>query len=102
MREYIGSRLIDAIGSTADWVQYATCAALVRSGELSVDDFFPGPGMYPKSAKALAACTACPVRAQCLDFALAANEKNGIWGGLSEHERRRIRRRRTMERKGVA
>jgi WhiB family transcriptional regulator, redox-sensing transcriptional regulator len=39
------------------------------------------------------------VREDCLEYALANGEKFGIWGGLSERERRRIRRRRAMERR---
>lgn len=40
-------------------------------------------------------CSWCPVAADCLDFALTNGEKFGIWGGTSERERRRIRRRRS-------
>jgi WhiB family redox-sensing transcriptional regulator len=39
------------------------------------------------------------VRDDCLEFALSNGEKFGIWGGLSERERRRIRRRRNIERR---
>lgn len=38
-----------------------------------------------------AICDACPVRAECRDWALATREPYGIWGGLDEEERRRIR-----------
>ena len=41
------------------------------------------------------------VREDCLEYALANGEKFGIWGGLSERERRKIRRRRALERRGV-
>ena len=37
-------------------------------------------------------CAACEVRVECLDFALETNQDSGIWGGLSEEERRTIRR----------
>jgi WhiB family redox-sensing transcriptional regulator len=37
-------------------------------------------------------CDSCPVRAQCLQFALETNQEAGIWGGTSEEERRRLRR----------
>ena len=40
----------------------------------------------------------CVVREDCLEFALQNGEKFGIWGGLSERERRRIRRQRALER----
>ena len=39
-------------------------------------------------------CGECGVRSECLDFALATNQDSGIWGGLSEEERRVIRRQR--------
>jgi WhiB family redox-sensing transcriptional regulator len=41
-------------------------------------------------------CRGCEVREQCLEYALINGEKFGIWGGLSERERRRIRRQRTI------
>jgi WhiB family redox-sensing transcriptional regulator len=37
-------------------------------------------------------CGVCPVRAECLDFALATNQEAGIWGGTTEDERRKLRR----------
>ena len=42
-----------------------------------------------EAAKAL--CQTCPVREQCLEFAMVANQEAGIWGGMSEEERRRMR-----------
>jgi WhiB family redox-sensing transcriptional regulator len=41
------------------------------------------------------------VREDCLEYALANGEKFGIWGGLSERERRRLRRQRAMQRRAV-
>ena len=37
-------------------------------------------------------CAVCPVRIECLEYALEAGEQHGVWGGTSERERRRIRR----------
>jgi WhiB family transcriptional regulator, redox-sensing transcriptional regulator len=37
-------------------------------------------------------CRACPVQADCLEFALSTNQDSGIWGGTSEEERRKLRR----------
>lgn len=45
-------------------------------------------------AKAKEVCTNCPVKSECLDFALETNQDSGIWGGTSEEERRNIRRER--------
>ena len=37
-------------------------------------------------------CNQCPVKADCLEFALETNQDSGIWGGTSEEERRKLRR----------
>jgi WhiB family transcriptional regulator, redox-sensing transcriptional regulator len=47
-----------------------------------------------REAKAKAVCASCPVRAQCLNYALGNSIKQGTWGGLNEEERARERRRR--------
>jgi WhiB family redox-sensing transcriptional regulator len=41
-----------------------------------------------REAKAKAICFECPVRADCLDYAISIREPHGIWGGLTESERR--------------
>lgn len=46
------------------------------------------------AAEAIAVCNACPVREVCLEHALARREKEGVWGGATPRERRRIIRRR--------
>ena len=53
--------------------------------------FFPEKGGSTRDAKRV--CSGCTVRAECLEYALANDERFGIWGGLSERERRRLRRR---------
>ncbi len=53
--------------------------------------FFPEKGGSTRDAKKI--CTSCEVRAQCLDYALQNDERFGIWGGLSERERRKLRKR---------
>jgi len=57
------------------------------------DLFFPERGASTREAKEV--CRGCVVRMDCLEFALASGEKFGIWGGLSERERRRLRRQRS-------
>ena len=54
--------------------------------------FYPISEDEGDEAKAI--CTDCPVRLQCLEFALANRERDGIWGGATEKERRRIIRQR--------
>lgn len=43
-------------------------------------------------ARAKEVCDECPVRVECLDYAIATNQDSGIWGGLDEEQRRSIRR----------
>jgi WhiB family redox-sensing transcriptional regulator len=47
-----------------------------------------------RERKAKAVCAACPVRIQCLDYAVSRPEKYGVWGGMNEDERASERRRR--------
>jgi WhiB family transcriptional regulator, redox-sensing transcriptional regulator len=65
------------------WRLDALCA------ETDPEAFFPEKGGSTREAKRV--CTGCTVRAECLEFALANDERFGIWGGLSERERRRLR-----------
>jgi WhiB family redox-sensing transcriptional regulator len=67
------------------WQERALCA------ETDPEAFFPEKGGSTREAKKI--CTGCEVRAECLEYALANDERFGIWGGLSERERRRLRRR---------
>uniref|UniRef100_UPI000CEBDC03 WhiB family transcriptional regulator n=1 Tax=Blastococcus atacamensis TaxID=2070508 RepID=UPI000CEBDC03 len=74
----------EAVPATGEeWRLDALCA------ETDPEAFFPEKGGSTRDAKRV--CTGCPVRAQCLEFALANDERFGIWGGLSERERRRVR-----------
>jgi WhiB family redox-sensing transcriptional regulator len=53
--------------------------------------FFPEKGGSTRDAKKI--CASCDVKAQCLEYALQNDERFGIWGGLSERERRKLRKR---------
>lgn len=66
------------------WRDYAACLGM------KTELFYPAQGQ--PAAKAKRTCKGCPVQAECLNDALITNEKFGIRGGLSEHERRRLRR----------
>lgn len=63
------------------------------------DLFFPERGASTREAKEV--CRGCVVREDCLEFALSNGEKFGIWGGMSERERRRVRRQRALERESA-
>ncbi len=81
--------------SKAEAINWRTKANCV--GE-DTDLFFPKDGIS-KEAKAI--CEQCEVRAICLEYALSANLENGIWGGASESERRRIKRSRRLSRDAI-
>ena len=73
----------------AEWWSLAACQSA------DPDLFFPISGSGPalgQAARAKAVCTACPVRCDCLRYALAAGPLQGVWGGLTEDERRLLRK----------
>ncbi len=74
----------------------------LRANCMGVDPelFFPERGSSTREAKEV--CRGCVVSEDCLEFAIANGEKFGIWGGMSERERRRVRRARVLERRGEA
>ncbi|MDI3330395.1 MAG: WhiB family transcriptional regulator [Micrococcus sp.] len=67
------------------WQIDALCA------QTDPEAFFPEKGGSTRDAKKV--CSACTVRSECLEYALGNDERFGIWGGLSERERRRLRKR---------
>lgn len=66
------------------WHEQALCA------QTDPEAFFPEKGGSTREAKRV--CSSCEVKADCLEYALANDERFGIWGGLSERERRRLKR----------
>ena len=79
-----GLILIEDDAEEPDWQENALCA------QTDPEAFFPEKGGSTREAKRI--CSGCEVRAECLEYALAHDERFGIWGGLSERERRRLRR----------
>ena len=69
----------------ASWQERALCS------QTDPEAFFPEKGGSTREAKRI--CTGCEVRSECLEYALQKDERFGIWGGLSERERRRLKRR---------
>ena len=67
------------------WQTDALCA------QTDPEAFFPEKGGSTRDAKKI--CASCEVRNQCLEYALKNDERFGIWGGLSERERRKLRKR---------
>jgi WhiB family transcriptional regulator, redox-sensing transcriptional regulator len=76
------------------WQERANCLGV------DPDLFFPERGASTREAKSV--CGSCEVRLECLEYALVNGEKFGIWGGLSERERRRLRRQRALARRAAA
>jgi WhiB family redox-sensing transcriptional regulator len=68
-----------------EWQERALCA------QTDPEAFFPEKGGSTREAKRI--CQGCEVRSECLGYALAHDERFGIWGGLSERERRRLKKR---------
>lgn len=55
--------------------------------------FFPTGEEDQRVERAKAICSVCPVQEECLQYALATNQTEGVWGGMTGAERRRLRRR---------
>ena len=85
--EVEGAVLSGSFGTPEEpgWQERALCA------QTDPEAFFPEKGGSTREAKRI--CTTCEVRAECLEYALEHDERFGIWGGLSERERRRLKRR---------
>lgn len=76
--------------TNVSWQDQANCRGV------DPDIFFPLPKDVPAERTAKAVCAACPVRSECLDYALDHRMDSGIWGGLTEKERRVILKRRRV------
>ena len=77
----LGGSTLESLG----WQDRALCA------QTDPEAFFPETGGSTREAKKV--CSSCEVRIECLDYALAHDERFGVWGGLSERERRKLKRR---------
>lgn len=68
---------------TLEWQLRALCR------EVDATLFFPAPCEQATAAKRV--CQLCEVRTECLDYAITNDERVGVWGGMSERERRKLR-----------
>jgi len=78
--------LYDTLLDARAWRSAAAC----RDADTAI--FFPATDADAGPARAV--CAGCPVQQACLDFALSTRQNHGVWGGLTETERRRLRRKR--------
>ena len=86
----IPSRTDSANGSAGQAAGDFFADALCKSADTSV--FFPVSDTFAGEAKAI--CAACPVAEECLEYAIATRQPDGVWGGLTSVERHRLVRRR--------
>lgn len=86
-------------GNAIDWRQRSACR------EEDPEIFFPvgsdGPALLQIS-EAKAICHRCPVASTCLSWALETGQDAGVWGGMSEDERRALKRRNARRRSAAA
>lgn len=74
------------LGMAQDWRRQAACRGV------DPEVFYPVNDEDAEEAKEI--CAGCPVRQPCLEWALSDRERFGVWGGLTERERRRLLRQR--------
>ena len=72
-----------------EWMQAGSCRNYPPAA------FFPSDGVGVDAARKI--CAECPVKAECLEYALVNRIDHGVWGGCSERERRRILKRRRLD-----
>jgi WhiB family redox-sensing transcriptional regulator len=84
-----------AMESARSWDANLAWRTASACRDLDPNMFFPvgvtGPAI-DQIAAAKSICAECPVRTECLDFAITSNQEFGVWGGTSEDERRVLRR----------
>lgn len=78
--------LMDMVIIREPWIDDALCA------QTGGDDYFPDAGDREVAQRAIDMCRRCDVAAECLEYALRANETRGVWGGKTQRQLRRIRR----------
>lgn len=76
-----------ATAGGASWRDKAAC----RTADLYI--FFPDPGDVVGVERARQVCDGCPVASECLSYAVSTNQTEGVWGGTTPGERRRLRQR---------
>lgn len=76
-------RSLLAVIEFPEWMERGLCA------QTDPEAFYPDKGGSTRAAKTV--CVGCPVRGECLDYALARDERFGIWGGTSERQRRALK-----------
>jgi WhiB family redox-sensing transcriptional regulator len=81
---------VTALHTPEDWQARAACRGQSAAIFFAPTHFERKDARSARERQAKAVCSACPVRKECLSYALRIREPHGIWGGLSEVERRSI------------
>lgn len=68
------------------WMEQGLCA------QVDGDLFYADKGDWANTIKAKMVCRRCPVRRECLLYALENNEQHGVWGGMTPQQRKDLRR----------
>lgn len=74
----------------AEWIQGPDWHADALCRQVGGDEWFPEKGSSSREAKKV--CASCPVTSECLQYALDHDQRFGIWGGVSERERRKLKK----------
>lgn len=78
----------EALAPEAEWRSSAACLAYPAILFFGMDDNEAAPERHAREEEAKGICMHCIVRAECLEYALTTRESYGIWGGLTELERK--------------
>jgi WhiB family redox-sensing transcriptional regulator len=85
--------MLDLYSSDRAWMEFAACTTA------DPEAWFPAKGSSTREAKQICngrkGLRPCPVRSQCLEYALSHDDRFGVWGGKSDRERRKLKRRAT-------
>lgn len=82
-----------AVEAENDWRPKAACRGLDPDMFFASEDVDNRQERRDREASAKAVCAHCGVVQECLDYALAAGERYGVWGGMNADERRALKRR---------
>ena len=85
------------VNTTWHWQEQGRCREVENTSIFFHPPNERGLARIRRDEAAVAVCAACPVRVQCADYALRSREPYGVWGGLTEEDRRKIFRKTSMD-----
>jgi len=90
LRSVLKAVAMTALPTCDNWQLRAACRGQSAAIFFAPSHFERNSARSAREAKAKAVCSTCPVRQECLAYALRTHEANGIWGGLNEEERKLV------------